>query len=167
MMLKLLPQGNPGTADVAQELLGKEIWVHWPHMVEAKVFEVWDEKRYIMCRSCTTCNCLILTTNDCFRYYFLTGGSSQQGKSSIKSEDHDDGKKNVFADTVKSITERLVNHSFRMWFHSPFPGFYFKSKTFNKIAISRVCKLSLIRIVKFSINSGTNLAGELRLALLK
>ena len=47
MLLRLLPQGSPDAGDVAQELLGQEIWVAWPHMVEAKVFEVWDDKRWV------------------------------------------------------------------------------------------------------------------------
>ncbi len=46
MLLRLLPQGTPDVSEVARQLLGQEIWVAWPHMVEAKVFEVWNDKRY-------------------------------------------------------------------------------------------------------------------------
>ncbi len=90
MILRLLPQGAPDTAEVAQELLGKEIWVSWPHMVEAKVFEVWDERRM----------------------FYLGGGGGgggggrQHQQQAVQSEEHDEGKRTVFQLTVKSITEK-------------------------------------------------------------
>lgn len=37
MMLLLEDQGRPDVHEVANQLIGKEIWVSWPHMVEAKV----------------------------------------------------------------------------------------------------------------------------------
>lgn len=40
MMLKLEDQGRPNIHEVASQLLDKEIWVAWPHMVEAKVVSV-------------------------------------------------------------------------------------------------------------------------------
>ena len=43
MMLLLEDQGRPDIREVASELLGKEIWVAWPHMVEAKVVGVVSE----------------------------------------------------------------------------------------------------------------------------
>ena len=42
MLLVLKNQGEPSSREVAQQLLGQEIWVSWPHMIEAKVFEVLD-----------------------------------------------------------------------------------------------------------------------------
>ena len=43
MTLVLSDQGRPDIAAVAQELLGQEIWVGWPHMVEAKVTKISDK----------------------------------------------------------------------------------------------------------------------------
>ena len=43
MLLILEDQGRPSIKDVANELLGQEIWVAWPHMVEAKVVGVVSE----------------------------------------------------------------------------------------------------------------------------
>ena len=40
MTLILSDQGRPEISAVAQELLGQEIWVGWPHMVEAKVTKI-------------------------------------------------------------------------------------------------------------------------------
>ena len=37
MMLSLEPQGRPDVREVARALLGREVWVGWPHLVEAKV----------------------------------------------------------------------------------------------------------------------------------
>ena len=37
MILSLLDQGRPEVRDVAQALIGSEVWVGWPHLVEAKV----------------------------------------------------------------------------------------------------------------------------------
>ena len=42
MMLLLEDQGRPDINEVANQLLGQEIWVSWPHMVEAKVVAVAD-----------------------------------------------------------------------------------------------------------------------------
>ena len=39
-ILTLTNQGRPDIMDVAAALVGKEIWVLWPHMVEAKVMSV-------------------------------------------------------------------------------------------------------------------------------
>jgi len=44
MILKLENQGRPDIIDVANALVGKEIWVNWPHMVEAKVVSVSNAK---------------------------------------------------------------------------------------------------------------------------
>ena len=41
-MLVLEDQGHPVLDEVANQLLGQEIWVSWPHMVEAKVVGVLD-----------------------------------------------------------------------------------------------------------------------------
>ena len=43
MMLNIENQGNPDPQGVANELLGQEIWVSWPHMIEAKVISVQSE----------------------------------------------------------------------------------------------------------------------------
>lgn len=77
MILKLSPQGEPATADVARELLGKEIWVAWPHMIEAKVLEVADANN--------------------------TYHSSQGG---LVCEPNDERQGSQFEQMVKSITER-------------------------------------------------------------
>ena len=37
MILSLLDQGRPEVRDVAAALVGSEVWVGWPHLVEAKV----------------------------------------------------------------------------------------------------------------------------------
>ncbi len=39
-MLTLEDQGRPNIEEVAENVLGREIWVAWPHMVEAKVVAV-------------------------------------------------------------------------------------------------------------------------------
>ncbi len=39
-MLTLEDQGRPNIEEVAETVLGQEIWVAWPHMVEAKVVAV-------------------------------------------------------------------------------------------------------------------------------
>ena len=44
MILQVLEQGTPDTRDVADQLLGQEIWVSWPHMAEAKVTKVMDAR---------------------------------------------------------------------------------------------------------------------------
>ena len=43
MMLTIEDQGNPDAQEVANELLGQEIWVAWPHMIEAMVSSVQTE----------------------------------------------------------------------------------------------------------------------------
>ena len=40
MMLYIEDQGNPNLEEVANQLLNQEIWVSWPHMVEAKVVSI-------------------------------------------------------------------------------------------------------------------------------
>ena len=45
MLLKLTDQGHPSIEDVAKQLLGSEIWVSWPHMVEAKVMKVMSKQK--------------------------------------------------------------------------------------------------------------------------
>ena len=47
MMLTLLEQGRPEVRGVAEALLGLEVWVGWPHLVEAKVVAVQSSKFYI------------------------------------------------------------------------------------------------------------------------
>ena len=47
MMLTLLEQGRPEVRGVAEALLGLEVWVGWPHLVEAKVVAVQSGKLYI------------------------------------------------------------------------------------------------------------------------
>ena len=47
MMLTLLEQGRPEVREVAEALLGLEVWVGWPHLVEAKVVAVQSSKLYI------------------------------------------------------------------------------------------------------------------------
>ena len=47
MMLTLLEQGRPEVRGVAEALLGLEVWVGWPHLVEAKVVAVQSSKLYI------------------------------------------------------------------------------------------------------------------------
>ena len=46
-MLTLLEQGRPEVRGVAEALLGLEVWVGWPHLVEAKVVAVQSSKLYI------------------------------------------------------------------------------------------------------------------------
>ena len=43
-MLVLEDQGRPDIEEVANQLLGQEIWVNWPHMIEAKVSAVSDAR---------------------------------------------------------------------------------------------------------------------------
>ena len=43
MMLNIEDQGNSDAQVVANEILGQEIWVSWPHMIEAKVTSVQSE----------------------------------------------------------------------------------------------------------------------------
>jgi len=40
MVLTLQEQGRPEVRDVAKALLGSEVWVGWPHLVEAKVVSI-------------------------------------------------------------------------------------------------------------------------------
>eukprot|EP00092_Neocalanus_flemingeri_P006262 GFUD01006736.1.p1 GENE.GFUD01006736.1~~GFUD01006736.1.p1 ORF type:complete len:1636 (+),score=540.21 GFUD01006736.1:158-5065(+) len=47
MMLTLQEQGRPEVREVARALLGSEVWVGWPHLVEAKVVAVQSCKVYI------------------------------------------------------------------------------------------------------------------------
>merc|ERR1719483_1683451 len=47
MMLTLQEQGRPEVREVARALLGSEVWVGWPHLVEAKVVAVQSSKMYI------------------------------------------------------------------------------------------------------------------------
>lgn len=44
-MLTLEDEGSVNIDDVANDLLDQEIWVSWPHMVEAKVVRVRDVKK--------------------------------------------------------------------------------------------------------------------------
>ena len=37
MILSLENQGRPDINDVARAMIGKEVWVAWPHLIEAKV----------------------------------------------------------------------------------------------------------------------------------
>ena len=46
-LLVLEDQGHPPINEVADQLLGQEIWVSWPHMVEAKVTAVSDARTRI------------------------------------------------------------------------------------------------------------------------
>lgn len=79
MILKLKDQGRPvSTEEVAQELLNQEIWVSWPHMVEAKVYEVWDQKAK-----------------------FFLGNNGQ-----LKSAGLDEGSKSKYALEIRTITEK-------------------------------------------------------------
>ena len=43
MMLNIEDQGKSDAQVVANEILGQEIWVSWPHMIEAKVTSVQSE----------------------------------------------------------------------------------------------------------------------------
>jgi len=47
MMLTLQEQGRPEVREVARALLGSEVWVGWPHLVEAKVRAVQSNGLYI------------------------------------------------------------------------------------------------------------------------
>ena len=47
MMLGLVEQGRPEVREVATALLGSEVWVGWPHLVEAKVIAVQSSQLYI------------------------------------------------------------------------------------------------------------------------
>lgn len=47
MMLSLEPQGRPDIREVAKALLGSEVWVGWPHLVEAKVLAVQGQGVFI------------------------------------------------------------------------------------------------------------------------
>lgn len=40
MILSILPRPTPDTAELANEILGKSIFVSWPHLVEARVIAV-------------------------------------------------------------------------------------------------------------------------------
>jgi len=40
MVLTILPQGEPQISEVASDLLGKSIFVNWPHLIEARVVSV-------------------------------------------------------------------------------------------------------------------------------
>lgn len=44
MMLYIEDQGNPSIEEVANQLLNAEIWVSWPHMVEARVASVQNNR---------------------------------------------------------------------------------------------------------------------------
>ena len=46
MILRLEDQGRPEVTDVAQALIGCEVWVGWPHLVEAKVIAVQSQNAY-------------------------------------------------------------------------------------------------------------------------
>lgn len=50
-MLTIQEEASEKLEDVAQRLLDQEIWVSWPHMVEAKVVAVRDVKRTLMTSS--------------------------------------------------------------------------------------------------------------------
>ena len=47
MMLTLEPQGRPDVREVAKALLDSEVWVGWPHLVEAKVVAVQGQGVFI------------------------------------------------------------------------------------------------------------------------
>ena len=47
MILSLLDQGRPEVGEVGQALIGSEVWVGWPHLVEAKVVAVQSQSTYI------------------------------------------------------------------------------------------------------------------------
>ncbi|XP_051172121.1 5'-3' exoribonuclease 1 isoform X3 [Leptopilina boulardi] len=49
MMLKITPKQKPDLADVANEILGKSIFVGWPHLIEALVVAVSDDKWKFQC----------------------------------------------------------------------------------------------------------------------
>ena len=46
MILRLEEQVTKQVADVAQALIGCEVWVGWPHLVEAKVIAVQSHSAY-------------------------------------------------------------------------------------------------------------------------
>ena len=46
MILSLFDQGRPDVSEVAQALIGSEVWVSWPHLVEAKVIAVQSNNAY-------------------------------------------------------------------------------------------------------------------------
>lgn len=71
-------QSTLNTRDIAMEYLGREIWVSWPHMTEAKVVEVTDGK---------------------FSY-----SMSHDGKITSYEQSDDDAK--TFACNVIAVTER-------------------------------------------------------------
>ena len=50
-MLTIQEETNEKLEEVAKRLLDQEIWVSWPHMVEAKVVAVRDVKRTLMMSS--------------------------------------------------------------------------------------------------------------------
>ena len=108
MLLVLKNQGEPNTRDVAQQLLGQEIWVSWPHMVEAKVFEVLDAEQTFVLKNGDN-------SEDISKFFwgfnfkalkliFVAGNPSQQPQ--VMSIRHDDDKKVQFSLQVKGITER-------------------------------------------------------------
>lgn len=45
MILKIIDQGQPRVEEVASQLLGGDIWVSWPHMVEARVGKIMDARQ--------------------------------------------------------------------------------------------------------------------------
>ena len=56
MLLSLEPQGRPEVREVARALLGSEVWVGWPHLVEAMVVAVETQGIYIDAKGESNCN---------------------------------------------------------------------------------------------------------------
>lgn len=42
MMVEILPSDAPDTEEGARNLLGRSLFIHWPHMAEAQVAAVSD-----------------------------------------------------------------------------------------------------------------------------
>lgn len=49
MILKIVPKPKPDLLTVANQLLGKSVFVGWPHLIEALVIGVSDDKWKIQC----------------------------------------------------------------------------------------------------------------------
>lgn len=47
MLLTLENQGRPDIREVAQAMIGKEVWVGWPHLIEAKVTAVSNQSSLV------------------------------------------------------------------------------------------------------------------------
>jgi 5'-3' exoribonuclease 1 len=81
MLLVLEDQGKPDIHEVANEFLGQEIWVSWPHMMEARVVGLRDAN---------------------FKYFMQTKNEQEF----TSSKENGDGDKAEYAIKVRTIAER-------------------------------------------------------------